>query len=70
MATDWEITAQRQIDKLTPQGAFEGHMEVNFATIPEGIPGMVEIPLRSYNADFVRDAIDARVQAIKAVQGL
>lgn len=70
MATDWQVTAQRQTDILTPQGTFETVMEVNFATIPEGITGQVVIPLRVYEADYVATQIDNRVAAIKAVQNL
>lgn len=70
MATDWQVTAQRQTDVLTPQGTFETVMEVNFQTIPEGITGQVVIPLRVYEADYVASQIDARVAAIKAVQSL
>jgi hypothetical protein len=70
MATDWQVTAQRQTDVLTPQGTFETVMEVNFQTIPEGITGQVSIPLRVYEADYVASQIDNRVAAIKAVQSL
>jgi hypothetical protein len=70
MATDWQVTAQRQTDILTPQGVFETVMEVNFQTIPEGITGQVVIPLRVYEADYVASQIDNRVAAIKAVQRL
>lgn len=70
MATDWQITAQRQTDVLTPQGSFEPSMEVSFQTIPEGSPGVVTVPLRAYSADYVRDLIDSRVKAIKEVQAL
>jgi hypothetical protein len=70
MATDWQVTAQRQTDVLTPQGTFETVMEVNFQTIPEGITGQVVIPLRVYEADYVATQIDNRVAAIKAVQQL
>lgn len=70
MATEWQITSQRQVDILTPQGAFEPSMEVNFETLPEGIQGQITVSLRSYTADAVRSAIDARVRAIKEVQAL
>lgn len=70
MATHWQVTAQRQTDVLTPQGTFESTMEVSFQVIPEGINGMVSVPLRIYTADTVQDMIDRRVAEIKAVQGL
>lgn len=70
MATEWRVTAQRQTDRLTPQGTFESVMEVNFETTPEGITGQLIVPLRVYTPDFVASEIDNRVAAIKAVQSL
>lgn len=70
MATTWRITAQRQADVLTPQGTFDSVMEINFETIPEGIPGQVIVPLRVYSADYVANQVENRVAAIKAVQAL
>lgn len=70
MATDWKVTTQRQVDILTPQGSFEPSMEINFETVPEGIQGQVTVTLRNYTAENVATLLDARVAAIKAVQGL
>lgn len=70
MATEWRITGQRQSDVLTSGGTFDPSMEINFETIPEGIPGMVTVSLRIYDADTVRSLIEQRVAAIKAVQDL
>lgn len=70
MATNWRITSQRQSSQLAPGGEFNEVMEIRFETIPEGVPGLIEVPLRQYTADFVSSAIDQRVDAIKAVQAL
>lgn len=70
MATDWQVTAQRQVDELTAQGTFETMMEVNFQTIPEGITGQIKVPIRLYEPDYVASQIDGRVAAIKAVHNL
>ena len=70
MATDWEVTSQRQVDELTQQGSFEPVMEVNFRTLPEHIPGQIKVPLRLYGAGYVRTEVDSAVAKIKAVQSL
>lgn len=70
MATNWRVTAQRQNSKLNSQGTFDEVMEVHFETLPEGVAGMVEIPLRVYDADYVAEIIDNRVTSIKAVSAL
>jgi hypothetical protein len=70
MAQEWRVTAQRQTDILTPQGTFETSMEVTFEVLPEGITGQVTVPLRLYTEDYVRDLIQARTDAIKAVARL
>jgi hypothetical protein len=70
MATDYEVTGQRQVDKLNDQGSFDPTMEVTFRVIPENVTGMVAISLRNYEPDFVRSAIEGRVASIKAIAGL
>jgi hypothetical protein len=45
-------------------------MEVTFEVLPEGITGQVTVPLRLYTEDYVRDQIQARTDAIKAVARL
>lgn len=70
MAQEWRVTAQRQTDILTPQGTFETSMEVTFEVLPEGITGQVTVPLRLYTEDYVRDLIQSRTDAIKAVARL
>lgn len=70
MATNWRVTAQRQGSNLTPQGTFDDVMEVSFETIPEGVTGLVVIPVRLYEPDYVASQIDARVSQIQAVQAL
>lgn len=70
MATTWKVIAQNQTTNLTPQGVFEESMEVSYQTIPEGVVGRIVVPKRLYNADYVRDAIEADVAHIKAVSEL
>lgn len=70
MAAEWTVGPQRQTDILTPQGTFDTSMEVSFTVLPEGITGQVTVPLRLYTQDYVRDLIQARVDAIKAVASL
>lgn len=70
MATDWQITSQREMEELMPTGSFEKHMEVRFTVIPEGIDGSIKIPVRLYTEDYIRNSIDAYAARIKAVQSL
>jgi len=70
MATDWRITAQRQVDVLVDGGTFDPSMEINFEVVPEGIRGMVTVSLRHYSPESVRSLIDQRAAAIKEVQAL
>lgn len=70
MAQDWRVGPQRQTDVLSPQGNFVTSMEVSFEVLPEGITGQVTVPLNVYTPEYVRDLIQARVDAIKAVQAL
>lgn len=70
MAVHWRITGQRQSSKLVAGGDFDDVMEIRFETIPEGVPGVIEVPLRVYGAEFVANEIDRRVTAIKEVQAL
>lgn len=70
MAQNWRITTQVQSSKLRPGGDFDDVMEVRFETIPEGIAGLIEVPLRVYEPEFVANEIERRVANIKAVQGL
>lgn len=70
MATNWRITSQRQSSKLNDGGGFDDVMEVRFETIPEGVPGLIEFPLRVYASDFVASEIERFVARIKAVHEL
>lgn len=70
MASDYEIVGQRQVDKLNELGSFDATMEVTFRVIPENVTGLVSVLLRNYNAEFVRSAIEQRVEQIKAVASL
>lgn len=70
MATDWRVVAQRQVSNLTSQGTFQEAMEVTFETIPEGVTGVIAVPLAYYNEDYIREQLDNRVATIKAVGNL
>jgi hypothetical protein len=70
MATEYRVTGQRQVDRLTPQGSFVPAMEVSFEVIPEGVAGMVTVDERNYTAEFVDAEIQQRVANIKAVHSL
>lgn len=70
MATNWEVTTQRQGEELNGAGVFVPVMEIHFATIPEGIPGNIKVPLNIYTAEYVAQQIDSLVARIKAVQTL
>jgi hypothetical protein len=70
MATTWRTLGQRQESAITDQGAFEEVMVVSFETVPGQVKGSVTIPMRFYNADYVRDVIEDRVGNINAVGSL
>lgn len=70
MAADWRVTGQRQTSTLDGNGQFRDVMEVSFETLPEQISGRVSVPLNIYSEDTVRNAIDERAAAMKAVHNL
>jgi hypothetical protein len=70
MATTWRILSQRQESAINDQGAFEEVMVVSFETVPGQVKGAVTIPMRFYNADYVRDVVEDRVGNINAVGSL
>ena len=70
MATDWRIVSQNPGSVLQPGGNFLDVMEIRIETIPEAIPGFLQIPMRVYEPEFVRSEIDRYVANVKAVQAL
>lgn len=70
MATNWQVTNQVQREELLSSGKFEDGWEVYYETLPEGIPGKIWVSVRNYNADNVRNLIDAAVTKLKEVQNL
>ena len=70
MAASWKVTAQREtmaLDPFTQQ--FARMVEVTFVT-GDGTVGKVTVPVDQYNADTVREKIDAYVEHIDAVANL
>jgi hypothetical protein len=74
MADTWQVTGQRKVTQLNPMGtAFEQVWEVHYKVnggASRGLCGSIEVPVASYNADYVRDAIAAEVAAADAVASL
>lgn len=70
MAMGWHVTGQRQQDNLTPQGVFEPVWIITFVVDPENVVGQVTVAERFYNAEYVEQTINAKVEAIKGVQAL
>jgi hypothetical protein len=69
MADTWHVTNQRQTTALSSGGTFQDVMEVTFETT-SGTTGSVRIPVATYSAQAVSDAINARVAQIDAVHSL
>lgn len=70
MASDYQVTAQRQSQTLDAQGQVQQVMVVTFQTVPEGVIGSIDVPLAQYTEDAVRSLIEARVAQIRAVHSL
>lgn len=69
MAGNWGNVTQRQSERLTPGGTFESIVTVSFQ-LASGTSGSVIIPARLYNADYVREVIDAKAKEMAAVEAL
>lgn len=65
----WEVISQRQTIDLQPDGSIGQVVEVTFK-LTDGTTGRVTIPLRSYNVDTARDAINYYADHLDAVSKL
>jgi hypothetical protein len=72
MASVWRVLpgGQRQYEDYTSAGTFVPVVEVTFEVIASGTVGTVKVPLRDYTEERVRALIDARAQAMAAVESL
>jgi hypothetical protein len=68
VAENWTVTNQRQTRAML-DGVFQDAMEVTFKTGDNHI-GSVLVPASKYTPDNVRQAIDARVAQITAINQL
>lgn len=69
MAANWTIDSQRQTSELSPSGRFQEVMEITFTT-RTGTHGQVRIPLNLYNAEYVRQVVDQRVDNMMEIENL
>lgn len=69
MAEGWTIESQRMTKQLTGAGTFRDVWEIRFSTAA-GTHGVIDVDVRNYNAEYVRNAIDAYVEQINAVENL
>ena len=51
MAEDWTVGGQGQGHQIGATGGLLDVWRVNFRTIPEGVSGYVDIPLKTYLAN-------------------
>ncbi len=74
MADKWIVTSQRQDTILDENGpGFRTVWEVSYRVTSgaaQGVTGMVRVPVDQYNAQTVKDAIDAAVYHVDQVGGL
>ena len=73
MAEDWTVEGQGQGHDIAASGALQDVWRVNFRTVPEGVSGYVDIPLKTYLADplgSVSSRVQPLVDAIKQTQAL
>jgi hypothetical protein len=68
MAENFKVTSQRQRMMLVGD-TFVPSMEVAFTTV-DGTPASINVPIASYSADAVKQAIEARVKDIEDVAAL
>ena len=68
MASDYRITNQRQTSTLVG-GQFQSVMELTFQTT-SGATGTIYVPVAQYTEDAVKQAVEARVQTMNAVEKL
>ena len=70
MAEGYTVTGQRPTTIINPAGKVIPVIEVSFDTVPEGIPGKVDVPQAGYNVKTAQAAIEAQVATLKGVHAL
>lgn len=74
MAANWKILSQTQAPEISPTGTgFEDMWTIKYqvtAGPSKGTIGQVQVPEEDHNADFVSDAINAKVADLDAVASL
>lgn len=70
MAATYRVISQRPSTQLTADGRFIDTVIVNFETLPNQTPGTVEVPQSLYTVDYVKGAIEDRVQHMLAIEQL
>jgi len=70
MADDYTVTAQRPTTIISKAGKVTPVIEVSFDTVPEGIPGKVDVPQAGYNVQTAKKAIEDQVSVLKGVHAL
>jgi len=68
VSASWQVTGQRQTS-ISRNGQFQEAMVVTFQT-GDNVEGTVTIPLATYSAATVAEAINARVAQIAPVSNL
>lgn len=69
MAESWRIITQRQTSELTADGRFQEVMEVT-VEVATGTVIQIQIPISIYNAETVKELVEARVADILEVEQL
>lgn len=69
MAETWNIESQRMTKQLTGAGTFRDVWEIRFSTV-SGVHGMIDVDVRNYTPEHVREAIDDYVTKIEAINNL
>lgn len=69
MAQGWHVTGQVQTKQMNTAGQFTPAVEVHFV-LDDGTTGTVTVPKNVYNADTVKERIDAYVAHLSAVADL
>lgn len=65
----WHVTGQLERTQMGPSGQFTPAVEVHFV-LDNGTAGSVVVPRSAYNADAVKERIDAYAAHLDAVASL
>lgn len=70
MSARWRITGTEQRVSLTSRGDFEDRRLVHFEVLDTGETGSVEISLRNFTDDYVREQVSAYADRLLAISRL